>query len=81
MADQETGVDKALRKAGDGDITPSSFIKIAALLGVKKQFIYTCRRKGFFPPERARVVSDAYGIPLSELVSAPVRALINASSN
>lgn len=81
MADQEQGVDQALRKAGDGTITPESYKKIAELLGVKLQFIYTCRRKGFFPPERARVVSDAYGIPLSELVSAPVRALLNATSN
>jgi len=77
----KAGVDAALKKAGgDGDITPESYKKIADLLGVKLQFIYTCRRKGFFPPERARMVSDAYGVPLAELVSPQVAALLNTSN-
>lgn len=77
------GVDAALKKADpatNGDITPESYKKIAELLGVKLQFIYTCRRKGFFPPERARVVSDAYGVPVSDLVSPQVAALLNSAS-
>lgn len=73
------GVDQALRKASGGDeITPEGYKKIAELLGVKVQFIYTCRRKGFFPPDRARVVSDAYGVPLAHIVSPQVAALLHS---
>lgn len=73
------GVDQALKKAsGNGEVTPESYKKIAELLGVRVQFIYTCRRKGFFPPERARVVADAYGVPLAQLVSPQVAALLHS---
>jgi len=74
---EENGVNRALRAAGNGDITPESFKKIADLLGdVSVEFIYNAKRKGYFPPERARVIADAYGIPLIDLVSPKNRALL-----
>lgn len=72
---QESGVDKAIAAAGGG---PEAYKKIAALLGTELTFIYLSRRRGYFPPDRARVVSDAYGIPLAELVSAKIRPLLNS---
>lgn len=75
----QRGVDQALLRAGGtSEITPDSYKKIAELLNVKVQFIYTCRRKGFFPPDRARVVADAYGVPLAHIVSPQVAALLNS---
>jgi hypothetical protein len=73
------GVDAALKKAsGNGEITPESYKKIAELLGVSVQFIYNAKRKGFFPPERARVISDDYRVPLARLVSPQVAALLHS---
>ena len=75
------GVESALRKAdpeAPGEITPNSYKKIAELLGTSLQFIYKSQKKGFLPPDRARTVADAYGIPLADLVSPANRALLNA---
>ncbi len=73
------GVDKALRIAGGSDeITPEGFKKIAALIGTSVEFIYRSRGKGFFPVDRARMIADAYGVPLIELVSDTNRALLNS---
>jgi hypothetical protein len=76
--DEMSGIDKALEAAGGGTLSPDSYKKIAELLGTSTEFIYNCRRKGWFPPERARVVANAYGVPLADLVSPTNRALLNA---
>jgi hypothetical protein len=76
---EKSGIDKALEKAG-GDTVYQQAENLRLLLGTSIQFIYNCRRKGWFPIGRARQISDAYGIPLSELVRADVRAALIANS-
>jgi hypothetical protein len=76
MTQDPTGVDRALAAAGGG---PGAYKALATLLGgVSVQFIYLSQRRGYFPPERARIVADTYGIPLVDLVSARVRPLLNS---
>jgi hypothetical protein len=67
-----TGVDKAIEAAGGKR-------QLAALFNVTEQAINNFKRKGWFPVDRARVVADAYGIPLADLVRADFRqALLNS---
>lgn len=75
MADEKSGVERAIDAAGGG---PEAYKKIAALLGTHLNFVYLSKRRGYFPPERARIIADAYGIPLVDLVSAKLRPLLNS---
>lgn len=72
---EDTGIDRALAAAGGG---PEAYKRIAELLGTSLNFVYLSKRRGYFPPERARMISDAYGIPLTDLVSAKLRPLLNS---
>ena len=75
------GVDAALRKAGGTDeVTPEGFKRIAELIGTSTEFVYNCRRKGFFPVDKARMIFDAYGVPLIDLVSDTNRALLKSAA-
>jgi hypothetical protein len=75
MTKDPTGVDRAIDAAGGG---PEAYKTLAAMLGVSVNFIYLSQRRGYFPPERARIISDAYGIELIDLVSAKLRPLLNS---
>lgn len=74
----QNGIDKALEKTGEATFYAQAK-KLAELLGVTVQFIYKSQKKGWLPIGRARQVSDAYGIPLDELVRADVRAALIAN--
>ena len=75
MTQDPTGVDRALDAAGGG---PEAYKKLAEQLGVSVNFIYLSKRRGYFPPERGRVIADLYGIPLADLISAKLRPLLNS---
>ncbi len=65
---------------------PMSPHRIIALLlsntgaPIKETAIYNFEKKGFFPHDRALVISEHYGIPLEKLVSPTVRRIIAANS-
>lgn len=81
MDEEKNGVQRAIEKAAGGGTFYQGALAIATLLGVKIQFLYAAaNKKGYLPVERARVVSDTYGIPLADLVKADVRAALNANS-
>lgn len=71
----------AVEKAAgeDGTVYQGAMI-LKDLLGCSVEFIYACLRKGWFPVDKARIVSDTYGIPLADLVKADIRAALNAQS-
>lgn len=72
----QSGIERAIHEAG-GEV--AGIKAIAELLGVTPNAIYKFRRKGWFPTDRARRVSEVYGIPLADLVRSDVRAaLLNA---
>lgn len=82
MGEEKNGVQRAVEKAaGEGGTFYQGAKAIADLFGVNVQFIYAAaRKKGYLPLERARIVSDTYGIPLADLVKADIRAALNANS-
>lgn len=81
MGEERNGVQQAVDKAANGGTFYAGADAIAKLLGVKIQFIYAAaNKKGYLPVDRARVVSDTYGVPLADLVKADVRAALNANS-
>lgn len=75
MERPETGVDRAITKMGGG---PEGKRAIAALFGISEQAINNFARKGWFPTDRARVVSEVTGIPVADLVRADIRPLLNS---
>ena len=75
---RRNGVDTALEKAGGG---PDAYKTIAALLEVTVPAIYRFRRKGWFPLDRAKVVSEKYDIPLADLVRNDIREALLANNS
>lgn len=67
-----SGVNQAIEKAGKGDVAEGKR-QIATALGITPQAISNFERKGWFPLERARQVSELYGIPLADLVRPDIR--------
>ena len=70
-----SGVERLIEAAGGG---PEAYKKIAADIGTSVNFIYLSVGRGYLPPEKARIVSDLYGVPLADLVSAKLRPLLNS---
>ena len=56
-----TGIERAIKEAGG----PTA---LGDLVGTTQQFIQSAKQKGYLPLERAKIASDAYGIPLIDLV-------------
>lgn len=69
-----TGVETAIEKAGGG---PAGKKQLASLFGTTVQFVDNCKRKGWFPLERARQVADVYGMPLADLVKSDLRDVLS----
>lgn len=78
--EQKSGVERAIEAAAPGKSTIEGARALAALFNCEVQFIYQCRRKGWFPIPRAQQVAETYGIPLADLVKAEVRAALNANA-
>jgi hypothetical protein len=77
---RKNGVDLALDKAGGG---PEAFKRIADLFEppISVPAIYKFRRQGWFPFDRAKVVAQAYGLPLADLVRADIREALLANNS
>ena len=73
---QPTGVERLITAAGGG---PEAYKKIAHDIGTSLNFVYLSVKRGYLPPERARIASDLYGVPVIDLVSAKVRRLLQNS--
>lgn len=68
------GVSKAIEVAGGATA-------LAAQLGVSHQFIFKCKRRGYFPPLRAVEIEQLYGIPRRELVSQRLLHLVDVPTD
>ncbi len=69
------GVQKAIDAAGGNG---PGHRKLAEMFGTSVQFIYNAKRKGWLPPERARMVMDTFGVPMRDLVHPDIAALLDA---
>ena len=65
-----TGIEQAIKQAG-------SVMALADLIQTTPQFVTNSKRKGYLPLERAKIVQDAYGIPLRELVRKDIADAMN----
>jgi hypothetical protein len=50
--------------------------KLAADLGVSRQFLLKCRDRGWMPVRRAQEIEDKYGVPRETLIKPELRQFI-----
>lgn len=73
MSTQEQALDRAIENAG-------GILAFSQAMGVSHQAVYSWKRRGYVPIERAVVIEDALGIPAKELVKSELaRAISNTS--
>lgn len=51
--------------------------EIAEVLGVTEPFVSKCVKRGWFPMDRARTLSDKYGVPFADLINPRLRDFLN----
>ena len=79
----ENGVRLALNKARAAAPDKTPHRTIAELLSgngppITMEAIYGFEKKGYFPPDRARIIADTYDIPLEKLVNPRFGSLLDA---
>jgi hypothetical protein len=77
---RKNGVDMALAKV-EGETLNQKVKAVADLLGLTSEAIYKFRRQGWFPLERAKVVSATYELPLADLVRDDIRGALLANNS
>lgn len=66
-----TGIEKAIEAAGGQTA-------LAEMLGCSQQNVAKMKSRGFCPVETAEKIAERYGIPVLELVSPSLRAVVEA---
>lgn len=74
----KSAIEQALRAAG-GEVTISR-IPLADKLGVSPQAVHEWLHRGWMPLDRAKQVSDWFGIPLRELVKDDIAAAMDVAT-
>jgi hypothetical protein len=69
------GVQRAVEAAGENGVT-----RIAEQIATTTQFVSMSKRRGWLPLEKARIVSELYGIPLADLVRADIASALRAQA-
>lgn len=79
----ENGVQLALAAAKKAEPDRSPYQSICDLLNktgdvLTLPAIYNFEKKGYFPPERARIIAEAFDIPVHKLVNPRFGSLLDA---
>ena len=79
----ENGVKLALDKARAAAPDKTPHRTIAELLSgngapITMEAIYGFENKGYFPPDRARIIAEAYDIPIEKLINPRFGPLLDA---
>lgn len=78
---RKTGVDIALEKAGGGIDAACKAIADLFNPPISAEAIYKFRRQGWFPLERAKIVSERYDIPLADLVRGDIAEALRRNNS
>lgn len=71
---QEQALDRAIAEGG-------GIVAFSQAMGVSHQAVYSWKRRGYVPIERAIVIEDALGVPARDLVKPSLARVVDNSGD